>query len=318
MSNRKVSSITYGALLTALLGVVLFFNRQAAGILDMYMFWFLPIPVIVYCLKFDVRQGMIMAAAMVILAFIVSTPTSLIYVVASLAAGLIYSNGLKKGKSAFQLIVSVIIISLIVMVLTTFVFSAAFGYNIADEINYMREYMSSIFSSVGLKPAEYATSYRFILSIVIIASVLSSVMEGILVHLLTFIVLRRLKMPLPPMKPLGEIICPGWLRFLVFVCSVAYVLSIVMNVHQYDEIVTLLMVFVYVICAFFGYLLILAVLAMKFPNPKTRAVVVMPICLVSLIIYPIIIVIGFVDIFSNVRQNIIREIRNNVQQNGSN
>ena len=314
MNNRRVSSITYGALLTALLGVVLFLNRQMAGLLDMYMFWILPIPVIVYCLKFDIKQGMVMATAMLLLSFIISTPTSLVYVGASLVAGLVYSDGLRKQKSAFQLIVSVIAISLVLMVITTFVFSAAFGYDVGEEIAFMRDYIASVFSQMGVQPAEFALSYRFILALIIISSVLTSVMEGILVHLLTFIVLRRLKMPLPPMKPLGAIICPGWLRFMVFVFSAAYVLSIVMNVRQYDEIVMLLMVFVYIICSFFGYLLILAFLARRVPNAKSRAVLVLPIMLLSMVVYPVIIMIGFVDIFSNVRQNILKEIKQNVPQ----
>ena len=47
MRNSRVNSITYGALLSALLGVLLFVNRQLAGMLDTYMFWIVPLPVIV-------------------------------------------------------------------------------------------------------------------------------------------------------------------------------------------------------------------------------------------------------------------------------
>ena len=98
MNKRRVNSITYGALLSALLGVFLLFNRQTGGLFDAYMLWIIPLPVIVYCLKFDIKQGMIMGVAMALLSFIVATPMTAFYVASSIVAGLIYADGLKKEK----------------------------------------------------------------------------------------------------------------------------------------------------------------------------------------------------------------------------
>ena len=67
MNKRRVNSITYGALISALLGAFLLVNRQLAGMFDAYMLWIIPIPVIIYCLKFDVKQGMVMGVAITII-----------------------------------------------------------------------------------------------------------------------------------------------------------------------------------------------------------------------------------------------------------
>ena len=315
MSNRRVNSITYGAMMTALLGVLLFVNRQLAGLFDLYMFWIIPIPVIIYCLKFSISQAVIMGVSMIAISFIIATPVTVFYVAASIIAGLVYSRGLKKGYSGFQLILSVFAISLLVAILSTFVFAKAFGYDLAEEIRYITETINEISSTLGpgFTP-EYFTSRNFIMTIIVISTVVTSIMEGILVHLLAFIVLRRLKMETPPMKPLGHIMCPKWLRFIVFVIAFAYGLSIITGVRDYDEIITVLMSLVYVVCMFFGYLLILTVLAWKIPDPKKRTVMLLPIALVSMLVFPILLTIGFIDIFSNVRQNIIKEITANVQQ----
>ena len=78
MKNSRVNSITYGAMMAALLGVLLFVNRQLAGALDLYLFWIIPIPVIIYCLKFGIKRSFVLGAAMLGVAFLVSTPVTLL------------------------------------------------------------------------------------------------------------------------------------------------------------------------------------------------------------------------------------------------
>ena len=119
MNKKRVNSITYGALICALTGAFLLLNRQLGGMFNTYMLWIIPLPVIIYCLKFDVRQGFVMGFAMLLLSFIVATPVSTFYVFASIIAGLVYADGVKKEKSSLQLIVSVIMVSLFILVVTS-------------------------------------------------------------------------------------------------------------------------------------------------------------------------------------------------------
>ena len=208
MSNRRVNSITYGAIICALVGALLLINRQLANFLDVYLFWIIPLPVIVYSIKFGTKQCCIMAVAMVLTALITTgfQITTLFYVVGAELAGLVYGYGLNHGKSATFLIMSVVLVSLVIAVVSTFVFSAAFGYDVAREIEYYQTAIVEVLQKVGLNPEDPSyrqfLNYQTLFQIFIIATVLTSLMEGVLVHLLAYLVLRRLKMTL-----VGQAVC---------------------------------------------------------------------------------------------------------------
>ena len=154
MRNRKLNSITYGALICALVGALLLVNRQFGGFLDTYLFWIIPIPVIIYSLKFGTKQSLVMILSMTLLSFVLGGLITTFYVFGSCVAGVVYGDGLNRGKSATYLICSVIIISLIMMVISTFIFAAAFGYNsLTEDIKLFSEMLSGIFNKAGIDTA---------------------------------------------------------------------------------------------------------------------------------------------------------------------
>ena len=319
MRNSRVNSITYGALLSALLGVLLFVNRQLAGVLDTYMFWIVPLPVIVYCLKFGVRQSLVMGTSMILLSFIIATPITTFYVVGSVIAGIVYGDGVLKKRNVFSLVLSVIVISMIVMFISTFALAGVFGYDLSSDIAYMSELMKTMLGSLGESEAgaeliKSLTSTRFLLTLLVISSVLTSVLEGILVHLLAFLVLKKLKMQLPPMVPLGEIKAPLVIKLFCFGVVVAYLLASITSVTQYNDIILPLLTIVYIFCMFYGYLLVVVLLARRFPSPKSRALLILPIMFVMITMPLLTMILGFVDMFTGIRDRIVREIKLNGEQ----
>ncbi|MBO4218148.1 MAG: DUF2232 domain-containing protein [Erysipelotrichaceae bacterium] len=322
MGNRRVNSITYGAIICALVGALLLINRQMANFLDVYLFWIIPLPVIVYAIKFGTRQTCIMAVAMVLTSLITTgfQVTTIFYVVGAVIAGLVYGYGVNHKKSATFLILSVVVVSLIMAILTTFVFSAAFGYNVADEIEYTHKAIVEMLQKAGLDPSAPAYSqylnYQTLLQIFAISIVLTSLMEGVLVHMLAYLVLRRLKMTLPPMKPIATIYAPWWIKLFVFVAFFAFMAAKFTKITQYDNIITPLLVVAQVICYFFGYLLMIT-LATAILQDR-RKVMLLSTVVVMLFFFTasILVILGIFDIFSGVRQKIMERGMSNAQPNG--
>ncbi len=316
-NGKRVNSITYGALMTALLGVVLFFNRQTAGTFDLYLFWIIPLPVIVYVLKFGIRQSFVLATSMVLLSFIIASPVTVFYVVGSITVGLIYGYGMTKRWSSLKLIISVIIVSLVMSTLSLFVFANVFGYNITKEITWYRETFTSMVDRIASGNETLASMVvsllqdRFILTLIIFSEVVTSIMEGILIHLLSFALLKKLKMETPPIKPISEITAPKWLKVFVFTSFAALFISSITAVSQYNDIIMLAMVIVYAICMLYGYLLVVTIVTLKYPNKATRTLVLSAIVIVMFFFPPLTYICGLVDIYTNTRQNIIREIAKN-------
>ena len=135
MRRNSVSSITYGALFTALVGVLVYINRILANSLEVYFFWIVPVVIVVYRCKFDLRDTIMTSFAMILLTSILSgiISTTTFYMIASIIAGIVYAQGFINGRSATFLICSVILISLVVMIVSTFLFASFFGYDVAEE-----------------------------------------------------------------------------------------------------------------------------------------------------------------------------------------
>ncbi|MBQ6655109.1 MAG: DUF2232 domain-containing protein [Erysipelotrichaceae bacterium] len=322
MSNRRVNSITYGAIICALVGALLLINRQLANFLDVYLFWIIPLPVIVYSIKFGTRQSLIMAVAMVLTALITTgfQITTLFYVIGAVLAGLVYGYGLNHGRSATFLIMSVVLVSLVIAIVSTFVFSAAFGYNVAEEIEYLQTYIVEALQKVGLNPEDPSykqfLNYQTLFQIYIIATVLTSLMEGVLVHLLAYLVLRRLKMTLPPMKPISSIYAPWWVKLFVFVTFFAYMASKFTGITQYDNIITPLLVVAQCFCFFFGYIFLMTMASALLRDRRKIMLVSFLVVALFAVFAQILVFMGIFDIYSGFRKRLVERGSANAEQNG--
>lgn len=316
MEKRKLNSITYGAIVCALIGALIYVNKLVGGYIELYLFWILPLPVIIYTIKFSVKQSIVMCVAALLLSFILGNPTSLLYVFASEVAGIVYGYGVNKGKSSLFLIGSVVAVSLIVTIITTFLFAEVFGFmSMAEEITYFEGIFSDVVNNyvTDVTLAEKVKAmfdHNFLTSIYYIATILASVCEGLVVHLLSYIILRRLKMKLPPMKNPIEIVCPTWLKIYVFAAYSAYFASVLSNVHNYDNIIKPLYVVAQLVCYFFGYIIISSFLASKI---KQKTTVILLTLITAVALMNIYVYAGIFDIFSNYRKNKIQEYKQQQQ-----
>ena len=325
MRKSRVNSITYGALFCALVGVLVYINRLLANGLELYFFWIIPIPVIIYIVKFDVKQAIIMNVAMLLMTMIIAGPisTGSFYVLGSVIAGTVYGAGLIRQKSATYLIVSVVVVSLIMMFVSYFIFAGFFGYNLMAEMDFMQETMAVLIEKIARGDASVSSALlamfdnNALLSIIIISSVLSSILEGFLVHSISYIVLRRLKMTIPPMKPVSEMYAPLWLKIVVLAGLIGNMLmNQFTNIAQYKNIIFPITVIAYIVCFMFGYILISTLFAIRVPDPKKRAGFAVIVLLLSLVLSVFVIGIGIFDIFTPFRKTLIEELKKYVKQNG--
>ena len=327
MRRSRVNSITYGALFCALVGVLVYINRLLANGLELYFFWIIPIVVIIYIVKFDVKQAIVMNVAMLLMTMIIAGPvsTSTFYVLGSVIAGTVYGAGLIKGKSATYLITSVVLVSLIMMFISYFVFAKFFGYDLMAEMDFMREAMTIMADKMARGDAAISSTLmamfvnNALCSSMCISSVLSAILEGFLVHSIAFIVLKRLKMTIPPMKPVSELYAPLWLKLIVLVGLVGNILMARFpTIAQYKNYIFPITVTAYIVCFLFGYILISTLIAIRVPNARTRASIAVLVLLLALFFSVIVIGIGIFDIFTPFRKTLIEELKKYVKQNGQN
>ena len=94
--RNSVRRITDGAVMAALMGLLMVLDGQSGMLIDGLLFWVLPIPVIVYTVKYDISSGFMVATAITILGFILTLPHIAILIGFSNLIGIVYGFGIKK------------------------------------------------------------------------------------------------------------------------------------------------------------------------------------------------------------------------------
>ena len=144
--NNNVRKITEGAMMIAIIGVLLFLNRQFAGILTLYFVIILPIPLIIYGIKYSVRDLITVSASLLFLTLILSTGIAdIAYAILSILVAIVYARNFKLKKSKTIILLRTVIITAIGEVLILILFSSVLGINIDLEIKSILELMENMF-----------------------------------------------------------------------------------------------------------------------------------------------------------------------------
>ncbi len=192
--SRSVKSITEGAMMCALVGVLLFINRQFAGILEYAMYWILSFPILIYTVKYGWKKAMIPAMAMLLLSFMISMPTTMFYLASALLCGMIYGHGVRKKWPNGWLLTITGILTLLSYLITMVIFAGVFGYDPQEDV-LMAERLLELLSITRVDIVQIALLASLLLSVV------TAILQTICVHLLAVMLLTRMQLSAPRINP---------------------------------------------------------------------------------------------------------------------
>ena len=99
--KNNVRRITDGAMIVAIMGLLTVIDGQSGMLLDGLLFWFIPIPIVLYTVKYSLSDGIIIAVSTTLLSFIISLPHLAVLMGFSSIIGLAYGYGINKKKSMY-------------------------------------------------------------------------------------------------------------------------------------------------------------------------------------------------------------------------
>lgn len=291
MSTRK---ITDGAMFAAMIGVLLLADRQFAGFFDFTIFWIASIPIIVYIAKYRLQDAGALLVTVMAIAMMLSPIQTVFYVVMACLAAFLYGWGIKKKYPNHILLGISIAVSLVSSFLSMLVFASLFGFDMYRDALVTIETMTQ-FAELIHFPIPDVT--RFISVIVIFGLVLMGVMEGIVIHLMSYLVLTRLKLTIAPMKPLSQIQLSrkAGIMLLLFVCAVAVSQMMIQSEYLINILYFMLFAALFLFVAN-GYLSLLTILA--YYNKRKSAFLYLLISMVFLL------PIGIADSIWNLRERL--------------
>lgn len=306
--NKDVRRITDGAMMCAIVGVMLLLNRFTGGFLTEIVLLLLPQPMVFYSAKYGAKNSWAVFIAMCLLGFFISGGIqALFYVGTSALIGLVYGSGVET-KSPGRLLISVMIIAVISDVLSMLVFTSFFGYDLTAEVNEMSTMMNQLFEQTGTSYGMQVDMESYIRTIIVVSTVLTGVLEGLVTHLLSRVLLGRFHYQMQPMKPFREWFPPKWSGYLGLAGVVMYYYSVLypientmlQNVMQGFGMCGVIYLFV------FGVACVLLTVSLRAPKMKPLAIIL--ILFFSLSMMLMFLILGFFYIVTNMHRQILEGV----------
>ncbi len=297
MRHSETKKITEGAMMVGLIGMILFLNRQSAGIFESSFYWLLSLPLLVYTAMEGVRWGLITFIAMMLLSLILSTPQTMFYLFSALVVGFFYGYGIRQKWSTRRLLGGTLFFTFLSYVVTTFVLGALFGYNIGEELQLIAEMLDTVQVSLPIPLSQAALIVSALMTVILV------VMQSLCTHLLAILILRRLKIETPKVKSYFDLHIPAPLSVLSIVLLIVQTFS----GNRFNETVTsLLFVAVIVIMVvYIAYGMSVAMCLMHVIG-KQKYMGLLALLLFIPLSYPILVVLGMIDSFKNIKQELKR------------
>ena len=202
--NNNVRRLTDGAMMLAIIGALLLINRQTAGIIETTFLFILPLPMVFYSARYGLKSSAAVIASSILLCVVLGTPQTIFYVAAESCIGAYYGNGIYTKVETDRLLITTMVFSAFVAVLTMLVFASFFGYDLGEELTLYKEMFSNMNAQSGINLDAMVNVDNFLKEIMIVSTILSGLLDGLVIHLVSRLLLKRFHYALPPAKSIEQ------------------------------------------------------------------------------------------------------------------
>ena len=305
--HNNVRKLTDGAMIAAIMGAMLLINRETAGLFEGTLLFILPLPMVFFSAKYGMRNSWIVFFAILLLCVILGWPQTLFYVAAESLIGMVYGGGIYKKKDPGKILIVTMLLGAVTEILTMVVFAKFFGYDLADEMNMYKEMLTGMSSSMNMDMSTMFNMDHYLLEIFVIAAALTGVMEAFVTHMLSMLMLRRLRFHIEPGRPVRELFLPKWTGYLALAGVVMYYYTIA-NPFDNDILQMSLQglgMAGYFFLVIFGMVGICVYMKVKFP--ATRKLTLVLICIIGMMMNIAACIFGFLYITTDMHCHWLKE-----------
>jgi uncharacterized protein YybS (DUF2232 family) len=281
-----------GAMIAALFGALSLFNTYTAGFIDIFICYFMVVPLAWYGYQYDISSNFLVVVTSLIVIFITGMPYFFISSIASCFIGMFLGECLKRKAKKSTILLGTLIICFINNILIYQVFNGLLGI---DMISEMTEMYNDIKAVV---PMFNSISLQFILNLIPLVLLLTSVMEMYLIVLICQLIFNRLKIAFPDNFHIATMHLSRNIGIILLICLLTS--FILLNVVKLNNIILeyiyLLSAIVFVLqgYSFMNYYIIVK---------QKKLLIIISLLLffipMGLFIY---LILGIIDIFSDLRE----------------
>lgn len=295
MNTKHTKKIVQGAAIAALCGILSILNTYTGGFFDLFIYYFIVIYIAWYGYQYRLKDTALVFLCSLIVVFFTGIPTFIIQTFAYGLIGIFIGEALQRKVSGTWLLLGTFVLCLLNNVMIYTVLSALFEIDLIGEMTLLYNELTQL--------THVDISLQLFLSFIPLVLAILSVLETYVIHLLCQLVFRKLKIDYPKNFHISQLKMPYsvGLILLAFIGIGVVLLRFVKTANifgQYCLFIGLigLMVQGYALLNYFAivknlrYFIILGVFLFFIP--------------LGIYIY---IILGFLDIFTPVRNHIKTE-----------
>lgn len=219
--KTDVRRITDGAMMAALIGMLLLINRQTGGLIEATFLWILPLPMVFYSAKYGWKQSLVLFIAIVLLTLMLGSLQTIFYVSTETLIGYVYGSGIYAHSKTTKLVIRTILLACIADILSALVFASFFGYDLHAEVQEYTNIMQQVMQQ-GNMDTSLIDMKSMIQTTIVVSVVLMGVMEGLITHLLSRLMLKRLRIFVEPITPLSDFYPPVYSGYIGLVGALMF------------------------------------------------------------------------------------------------
>lgn len=299
----------------AILGAVMLLDRQTAGAISGTVLYLFPLPMVFYASKYGWKDSLTVLAALFALLFMLGTPQSVFYVGFEAIIGTVYGAGIHAGTDNKRILIRTILMSVLLEITALFVFAAFFGYDINTEINEYKNIVSGLFQQTGTELAGSVDMDGLLRNIFLISIVLTGVLEGLITHAVSRIMLKRMHMKMPPSTPLWNYFPLKWSGYLAIVGFAGFYLSLArpLSNELYQNLMQGAGIISMFYLAAFGFIGLLVIVPRVWPSLRILAAVIAIVLLFTAA--PLLALFGFLYITTDLHERVLKGEKSDASEN---
>ncbi|MCD7950828.1 MAG: YybS family protein [Erysipelotrichaceae bacterium] len=291
MGQTNTKKLVQGAMIASIFGVLSLLNTYMGGIIDVLICYVMVVPVVWYGYTYSIKDNMIVCFASMVVIALMGLPFFVISSFSSCVAGVFIGEALKRHANKGTIFFGSFIAMFMNNIFIYRVFAGLLGMNITEELTEVYEMLHPFMSSLSLNT---------VLSIEPIFLIVMSAMETYVILLFCQLALSRFKIDFPGSFHIASMhLNYKWGIILLVILIISYIAIHIMKINHmlFTYAYTLsMLIFMVEGMAFLSWLMI------YLEKPKLMILAFIGILLPYIqIIY---VVLGIIDILTNLRYNI--------------
>ncbi len=197
---NQTKKITQGAMMLAIFGALIIIDRMTTYLFSEFVILIVPTVIIMYSCMHDLKDGMMISVGILIISFLLGNfqLVYLIYVPIGIITGLVYSWGVKRKLDKRALMFSAMFSFIAGELLATLIIYPLLGFPLATMLEEFKVSLETMGSAAGIDYAQIFSlagmDFSKIIAIMyILSTILTGVLEGLLIHIISLFLLKRFK-----------------------------------------------------------------------------------------------------------------------------